>query len=260
MWSKVEGREDTWCAEKNDKTLSSLATQKYHAHEDDAACIWPVGNTQGDGYPNGIQPGDIYDASNLKQTCAKNVVSIETASDLKNRHEQAYGRSLTFISGSAVAAHIRDKSKEGSSPITDLFVGGHGAYYEDEVTMAGIGPHVGTADDYFNSAQLFALNQEPTFSRAKQKKGPIRCWFCRKSVVRFVGCTTNPLAARFAQGILRKGSISWGTMHTIRHSRKWYLEWQLEYESPKGSNNWHGQGRGAKPTQSATWFKYAGIL
>ena len=252
MWSKVEGREDTWCAEKNDKTLSSLATQKYHAHEDDAACIWPVGNTQGDGYPNGVQPGDIYDASNLSDSLPANKHYYSLSRAFLNDGD-VYNISYTFADGASLPSILKKISGEGATPITELLINGHGnsGFY-------GIAGTSGLGETTFMLQDLMKLNIKATFSRAKLKKGPLRCWFSRNATVRFSACKTRDLAYQFSQTILRNKGLSWGTRHTIavHHGVIWgtYLR---HYDDNMVLLGETGNGAGI---HSATWIAFRGAL
>ena len=61
-------------------------------------------------------------------------------------------------------------------------------------------------------------DEEPMFADAKKKEGPVRYWFTRDAVARFVGCYTWCVAKRFAEDVLRKGATSYGTSRTVRHA------------------------------------------
>ena len=65
----------------------------------------------------------------------------------------------------------------------------------------------------FTAEQLLALSEEPTFNRAKQKKGPVRCWFTKNANAVFPGCNSEDVMAHpMAKKILRKGGTkAWGT-------------------------------------------------
>lgn len=252
MWSKVEGKEDTWCAEKNDKTLSSLATQKYHAHEKDAACIWPVGNTQGDGYPNGIQPGDIYDASNLSDSLPANK-HYYTLSRAFLEDGSVYNVSYTFADGASLPSILKRISGEGATPITELLINGHGG-----PTIYGIQGTFALGETTFLLSDLMKLDTKATFARAKSKKGPLRCWFSRNATVRFSACKTRNTAYRFSQNILRNKGLSWGTRHTIAVHRGifggFYLRHLDDHLKVLGET---ANGAGI---HSATWIAFKGAL
>lgn len=74
-----------------------------------------------------------------------------------------------------------------------------------------------SVDDYraFYLETLKALDKAPSYERAKQKKGPVRCWFTKNANVVFSGCESKMIAEPFAAAFLRKTAKAKGTKKTI---------------------------------------------
>ncbi|MFD2160623.1 RHS repeat domain-containing protein [Rubritalea tangerina] len=257
LWKRVKGSSHTWCAEEGD-TLSSLASKgEYGGNAANWSCLWPTNDTQDHGYPNTIQPGDKYDATNLVTPCSENKLHITTHGErLRRGQEGAYGITLTRVPPSEIAEKIRTASGEGSSPISYMFLGGHGIF------MNGISLGIGSSSAQFATGDLLALEKKPTFVRAQNMNGPVRCWFCRDSIVRFTACKSYILAQSFARKVLRRGASSWGTRHTIRHNyisgnRNFPDGYYLEYEDVNGNVV---KTRVGASIYSKTWVRYHGEL
>ena len=58
-------------------------------------------------------------------------------------------------------------------------------------------------------------SQVQSYDRAKEKKGPSRCWFTTNAKVYGVACKSELFANRFASEILRSGANSYGTSHWL---------------------------------------------
>jgi len=70
-----------------------------------------------------------------------------------------------------------------------------------------------SVDDYraFYLETLKALDKAPSYERAKQKKGPVRCWFTKNANVVFSGCESKMIAEPFAAAFLKKTAKAKGT-------------------------------------------------
>jgi hypothetical protein len=173
-------------------------------------------------------------------------------------HGEVYNVSYTVLKGSDVAGQIKNKSQEGKTPIKELLVDGHSG-----PGLTYISGKVGGVKTAFHLSDLMALNQTPSFSRAKSEKGPVRCWFRRDSTVRLSACQTKGFASAFASTALRQGSKAWGTQHNIS-----------VIDGPFGIGKrlrHHGYGPGGFPAvlgttgtgagiYSATWIAFPGTL
>jgi hypothetical protein len=206
-----------WKAECGD-TLTSLAQKKeYGGKGANWVCLWPAAGTKDHGYPDKIMPGDVYDANNLAVPAAgAPTLRIELDDDLYAGHVSVYG-SMTRVRGDLVAAKIREISSEGGTPISYLLIGGHGGM---QGTIGGVAKN-------FDVATIVAMEQQVSFTRAQQKKGPVRCWFSRNANAIFTGCESGQyVASDFAAQILRKGATSWGTTTYVGHQGgKVYWGW-----------------------------------
>ena len=244
LWKRVASGGHVWIAESGD-TLSDLAAKsEYGGRGKNWSCLWPVGNTQDHGYPNQIKPCDRYDASNLAAPAPNATsLSVSLAPDLKAGHESVYGV-MTAIRADQLANKIKAVSGEGGTPISNMIVGGHGGY-SGEVTGTWY---------YFKVQQIVDLNQSPTFARAKQKKGPVRCWFTQDATARFAGCSSGSgIADSFARRILRKNATAIGTNQTVGHgSGKIYYNWNSA-TSTWGANTASWQIAPVWRTYNATW-------
>lgn len=62
---------------------------------------------------------------------------------------------------------------EGKTPISHMVVAGH--HYGDEMKFTRDGKAA------FNVAKFVEENKKitPTYERAKEKRGPLKCWFAR---------------------------------------------------------------------------------
>ena len=199
LWIKING--DIWQAEYGD-TLEGLASKdQYGGNSLNWPCLWPVGDTKNHGYPS-ISTCDKYDASNLVVPNREKKLEIIADSNLAGD-----GGSLKMIfpdaeitAGYQVASRIRKVSSEGGTPISAFVLAGHN----------GTGGIVKGFSSYFYLSDLLALDKKPTFRRAKNKKGPVRCWFTRDATARFYGCGSDRIAYPFADNVLRVGSRSLG--------------------------------------------------
>ena len=222
LWKKVNGTGHEWEAEKNDTLWGLASKSEYGGSGKNWICLWPVGDTKDHGYPN-IHPCDRYDASNLAAPApGATTLSLELEYAFHENHSVAYHQTPRVVDANWVPGIIQSTSGEGATPISSFFMGGHG--FQDIFT----GRHGMSGDlvsgttpnrSQFEISRLVALNQSASFVRAKQKKGPIRCWFTRDATVRFVGCSTGPfLAEDFSQEVLRRNARAIGTTMTIAHS------------------------------------------
>jgi RHS repeat-associated protein len=206
LWKRDSSSGDIWIAESGD-SLSSLAMKaEYGSNASNWSCIWPVGNTKDHGYPNKIWPCDKYDASNLASPSSNSLyLQLIGDSALATSSYNSIFPGASLIQGNQVASRIASVSQEGATPIELFVLAGHG----------GAGGTVNGIKSYFRIADLLALNQASSFSRAQQKKGPVRCWFTRNATARFSGCSSQGFAQDFANNVLRIGATAIGTTMTI---------------------------------------------
>ena len=96
LWVNPKGDKVEWCAQKGD-TLASLPRRANpKASFKDWECMWPIEGTKDHGYPTLIQPGDVYDASNVLTTHT-NELYIEMDIDLLSGHRENYGISKSWL-------------------------------------------------------------------------------------------------------------------------------------------------------------------
>ena len=200
LWKKEAGSETIWSAEKND-TLESLAVNEGR-NKGDYVCIWPTEGTKDHGYPKKIKPCDKYDVSNLRLPEQENSVELLVADDLFDSYKDIFPGIRKDIEGKNVAKFLQKISQEGKKPITSFILAGHGGRSSKD----------GNA---FTINSLSRLEKKPSFSRAQQKKGPVRCWFSVVATVMFSGCSSSSFAKQFAREFMRKGTTVAGTNQPI---------------------------------------------
>ena len=216
LWvQKPDEGEHVWCAEEGDTLHDLAAKDEYGGYAENWSCLWPVGDTKDNGYSSGnVAVGDLYDATNLvtpNPNATK--MAITVASDVLQRSMRMYGVTH-HVRPSRVAEEIQRISGEGATPIESLVVVGHSGY--DGMAGWKKGVEQGPWEHRFTVRDLLALDQTPTFQRAKQKKCPLRCWFTRDADARFPGCESAEVMARpFAEKILRRDGISMGTAKKV---------------------------------------------
>ena len=117
---------------------------------------------------------------------------------------------IPFLRGEHVAQKIKTLSGEGATPLVYLLVAGHSG----SDGMMGI---INGVKSRFTARKLLELSEAPTFERAKQKKGPCRCWFTKNANTVFPGCLSyGAMAQTMAKNILRKGATAWGTLYITK--------------------------------------------
>ena len=200
LWKKEAGSETIWSAEKND-TLESLAVNEGR-NKGDYVCILPTEGTRDHGYPRKIKPCDKYDVSNLRLPEQENSVELLVADDLFDSYKDIFPGIRKDIEGKNVAKFLQKISQEGKKPITSFILAGHGGRSSKD----------GNA---FTINSLSRLEKKPSFSRAQQKKGPVRCWFSVVATVMFSGCSSSSFAKQFAREFMRKGTTVAGTNQPI---------------------------------------------
>ena len=153
---------------------------------------------------------------------------------------------------SNVPAYLATKANYGKTPITFLIVSGHGEYGRDGVFL--------TKRNYFTTDDILMHSKRPTFQKAKNSRGPARCWFCRKSTVRFVTCHSATTARNMATRILRKGSTAYGTRHYIEiNFDDFALGWKLQYyNKTKKGYILVGESPINQPENADTWVAFEG--
>ncbi|MGA1826401.1 MAG: RHS repeat domain-containing protein [bacterium] len=242
-----------WIAEAGD-SLSSLAMKtEYGGQWKNWPCLWPETGTKDHGYPKIIKPCDKYNASNLASP-APNATTLElivdtTLAGAGGSYSKIFS-GASVIKGNQVAARIQNVSNEGSTPISSFVLAGHGG------TSGTVG---GTASS-FNIASLQALDKSPTFPRARQKKGPLRCWFTRNAVARFSGCGSQTIANNFATNALRVGANAIGTTGTIGTKmvgRTPTIYWNPIYNRAGAHLGW---GNSGNYYTAPIWATYLGKL
>ena len=186
-----------WAAESDNDKLEDLA-KKAGGKQEDWVCLWPVEGTRDNGYPS-VKKCDKYSTENI---------AVGSGPKLYYRffdlgmYDKLYS-AIQKVSPTSVATRIKTASGEGNTPISYLFIAGHGGVGDDSQTKS------------FAVSDITDMDIEPSFQRALKKQGPVRCWFTRKAKVRVSGCDTMPVAQDFAESVLRKGAKAYGTTKSI---------------------------------------------
>ena len=223
-----------WVAQAGD-TLQSLAGKKFYGGDpNNWSCLWPLAATEDHGYRDGnVQCGDKYDASNLVVPQGQVVrLSVMFATDLL-ADWRTVKQDLVPLRADRFQYEIKARSGEGATPISMMFAAGHGGYF---------GEWYDHENKFFELQRLLDLDSPPRFDRAKHKKGPLRCWFARDAVTHFFGCQSSQfVAAKFAQSVLRKGAHAWGTDRDVGATggRVFYdYEGKTPHSSIEGAKWW----------------------
>ncbi|MBX2850875.1 MAG: hypothetical protein KTR15_03915 [Phycisphaeraceae bacterium] len=193
--------ENIWKASEDGDTLQELA-KKISGDEEDWQCIWiPSEWKDSSTYPV-ASCDDTADVSNLLplMTELKNIVISHDlfAADVPD---------AKYVEPTSFPAWIRDTSSEGGTPIGYMVIHSHGragATFLGGIDAAGGRHEISVAD-------ITKLSKPATYKRAKEKKGPSRCWFTRGASVYSAACHSNAYAKEFADKLLRKGGHAYGT-------------------------------------------------
>ena len=199
LWQRLARH--LWKAKCGDTLADLAAKQEYGGDSANWPCLWPDFGMKDHGYPK-VEPGDVYDASNLAVP-AFNEKSLHLSADasLYWGHVTVIP-TIAYLRADKVAGEIQVRSGEGASPISDFILAGHG----------GNAGYVNAVPYQFFAQDLSVLDQAPMFQRAQNRKGPVRCWFSRNARAVFLGCNSDDHVAKpFAKKILRKGAEAWGT-------------------------------------------------
>ena len=221
-----------WCAQAGDSLQTLAAKAEYGGNAENWRCLWPMEGTKDHGYTKGrVQPGDMYDASNLTQRGWGPMVHINMDTDDKE-YARVRGAAFKATTGTAVYDVIKKSSKQGASPISDFEFNGH---CDDWPGMTAGGPLEGR-DDFW--PKRYPPNYPiPTFARAQKRQGPHRCWFRRNARGRALLCGGLSFGKAFAASFLRRGASikTTGTGVETGSSRPWFCETRFYFKFP-GTN------------------------
>ena len=118
--------------------------------------------------------------------------------------------------GPELAKQMKAQSQDGNTPLSAITVVGHS--WRRESVIGGVNP-----DRTFNLGQVFKLQDIldtgpfitpfdwPKWTDAIQGIRPPLCWLRTTSTVRLVGCYTSEFAKQWAQAMVRKPSVVFGT-------------------------------------------------
>ncbi|WP_027359662.1 RHS repeat domain-containing protein [Desulforegula conservatrix] len=207
LWKRADELSHIWIAEEKDNLPSLAGKAEYGGVMENWKCLWPEDGTKNNNYPN-IKACDRYDASNLAvpafNTTKLEVIADDVLAGNGGSYKLIYPNAI-ILQGDKVGMKIKSISREGSTPIESFVLAGHG----------GVSGHIGGIKSRFEISALLALDEKPTFDRARQRKGPVRCWFTRDATARFSGCSSRGVASDFASKILRTGAKAIGTKEEI---------------------------------------------
>jgi len=221
VWEPLSNGKNHYRATSDSDTLEGLA-YKISGYREDWSCLWPISPQEKIKlrYPK-VKKCDVYDVSNILESPG-DAVSVAYTLHLRFLGEdKMIMPHSTYIAADQLANSLRLASGEGKTPIKNLYVGSHcDELITPQGVLSGNASPSGIAscafpNTYFTPAKIMELDHSPKFERAKVMKGPIRCWFSRKSTVRFTSCGSANMSATFAEKILRKGSTAYGTTHII---------------------------------------------
>ena len=212
QWKQNKDTPHYYTASSHADTLQDLA-KIAGGSGNDWVCLWPVKVKEKKGYPR-VRECDTYDISNLNHSgiSAEYLLSI----DLIGNYNHIYPN-IIFLDPMKVSAELARKTKEGESPFSSLVLAGHGGYTGKFKYPIPVYWDNNNLNDYraFFLETLKALDKAPSYERAKQKKGPVRCWFTKNANVVFSGCESKMIAEPFAAAFLRKTAKAKGTKKTI---------------------------------------------
>ena len=238
-WVPLRNGKNHYKATSKFDTLASLA-YKITGYKEDWSCIWPVNLKHPSHYPltshGAVKTCDTYDVSNLVTR-----VGTKYYAYLDPDREgvmNIFDPSAIHTTGKNAASEIKETAKEGATPISQFFLYGHSC--DGCLILSGNRWYLSD----FTVDRLTNLNIHPSYNRAKERKGPLRCWFTIGSDARIQGCSTQTLAYEMAQNVMRKGSKSSGTNQTTGLSYEGntvYMKYNYNYSTKrfkeKGSLN-----------------------
>ena len=183
-------------------TLQNLA-QLITGEPSDWECIWPEKIKRSSDYPKKVRKGDIYDIRSLYPPTNELVLVLHELLYVE-RYKNIFLHMKLMTSGD-VTEKIKESSGEGKTPITYMLIASHHSGRRKEF--------VGSGATNFDVAGFVRQHKNiaPTYNRAKNKKGPLKCWFARYSFIYFSGCNTQSSAKLFSEEVLRTGSTIYGT-------------------------------------------------
>jgi len=237
LWKNYDSRKPyLWCADNPNDTLQSLAARKYGT-VDSWVCLWPEGDTQDHGYSTGrVAVGDKYSAKNLERSSCTGGTNVEVNLDMLGAFGQSYQlnrpMAVQVATGDRLYELLKRKSKEGLTPIRRFEFAGHAQEWprlvpSDEARL--LMKRLGRRSVHFSPRGYSPDEPAPTFQRAKEGKGPHRCWFTRNAEGRVIACDASTFARAFADTFLREGAsiqslpYGWGA-HTVPSGRSWGVD------------------------------------
>jgi len=241
LWKRVSREHsNVWCAESGDSLSSLAAKAEYGGNPMNWPCLWPVGDTEDHGYPDLIWPGDTYDASNLYFAWGPWVyINMDTEGPIGKVYKEDRPLAYPAPTGLQVYERLKSVSHEGNTPIDYFEFLGH----SDDWPGIGAGDKTnkkitkkGGARADFYPRDYTPDMPTPTFERAKDRKGPHRCWFTRSATGYSFACAGEAFARDFAGSFLRQGASIKTSPHgvTVYNRNRWFHQntWRFENESP----------------------------
>ena len=244
-WKRYDRNPDHWCATSMADRLQDLAAS--YGSKDSWTCLWPIGDTTDFMYKHGmVLPGDKYDAGNLSARFAGTRTLYLTMDDggFDPKNERTtfgeYYSTLRSRQGKVVKSAIlgvfvdsalANTSGQGRTPISLLELAGHSPARKPAISggsdveqwilkfLKPRAPHLPWNKLRGYYPKDFSPDKpEPTFDRAKSRRGPRRCWFTRTARVRAVVCNGHRFGVAFAKLFLREGASLTTTLPDVRVS------------------------------------------
>ena len=158
------------------------------------------------------------------------------------------GSSAYFETGRGVIDYIAKQSKQGRSPIKALVIAGHGGagVFEGKADDGGPLWIVGTTIQANPDLRTWMFNGVPeykeSYERAKQEKGPARCWFARGARLYAISCSSEVFAREMAKNVLRGNASAVGAVGDI-YSAWLGMMWFRYPQDPAGRRFGRGESR-----------------
>jgi RHS repeat-associated protein len=205
----IDRGNNVWEAGADGDSLQDLS-QKVIGYTLDWSCIWPIQEWKNpQNYPNATKC-DKADVSNLVASNGPSLTLVMPFGDpWGQRMLQDRPAGVPAGNGQQVYEAIRKASGEGQTPINYIEIGGHGATELDYITANPptdrmMGQPAGSG--YFRPSDYNPGLPEPSYDRAKTKKGPQRCWHTHSATGFLLACQGQRAAKSFANQFLRVGA------------------------------------------------------
>jgi hypothetical protein len=212
------------------------------------SCIWPVPEWKDpQTYPK-AKKCDKADVSNLVATDGPSLTIVMPFGDSwGQRLLQDRPAGVKAGNGQLVYEAIRKASGEGETPINYIEIGGHGATDLDHIVA---NPPTDRLKGQPGGSGIFRPSDynpnfpNPTYDRAKTKKGPQRCWHTHSATGFLLACQGQKAAKSFANQFLRAGAKMYSSGNDFTWNRAGSFwgdrnDWGFGSTLEESSVNWY---------------------